>query len=804
MNEHSHKWMKPLVSMLLLGSMAIFSGCGGSDNNTAAVAVESRTDLAHAGEAEFPTGIHYGNTLFDSADKKCQMCHFELYDTWKSSMHAKSWTDGIFQSKYQDYLRIQLSNIEKDTAATGNDGSYGMNTITGAPIVDGLTSSSTLRTQAGGGSSKVCIKCHAPSAYYAGDFNITVTKISSGHADINTSVLAALKSANQSNLAGTGFTTDNPTTVAAVGKNGNLYTATYHIGHVANREGINCATCHSVESIRLMGEAGTSGLDGVRDDGTYTLAKDLSYGPNKTVRYAAGTVLSYDKNASNPHMNGFFSLVGPDVFSNVTDTPQDASMNTAGKVSDGRFTLRSVELNGTASKTHYTGGPFYGPYGITGTANSNTDDDSNRSATSLGEHVFQANDNHFSKNAKALCLSCHQRSAGALDPNTSDLDGFGKNQMELCSTWNGMTSGTDNNWADTASSPKCTKCHMPRLSDKTVLHKWNKPNELFQRDELLTGYFDPADGDGYGETHNPVVGKWMNDHGFIGANKLTGKTVPGSTNWKEKIQSGFDADLTASISSDVLTVDTSLLNKTAHMFPGAHPMRRVLTRVIVTDSTGAMVPYTTATGNSTFENITNTVVPSEIGSTVNKTGTGRGSVSVEYDSNRVVEITGLQADLNGSAVESQRFDATSLIIAGADSTLKDLHVVAGTTKGTAAAVNIIDDTNASTFTRVYGRETGKKYDATSGALDNVSGTFVVRPGFDSNTVPFDNRLVPNEKENYTVTYDVTGKSGITVTYKVYYMLTGANGVFPTGTDGWHNGDSATNRVDEVFTKTVTP
>ena len=41
----------------------------------------------------------------------------------------------------------------------------------------------------------------------------------------------------------------------------------------------------------------------------------------------------------------------------------------------------------------------------------------------------------------------------------------------------------------------------------------------------------------------------------------------------------------------------------------------------------------------------------------------------------------------------------------------------------------------------------------------------------------DNRLSPNETETYTLTYDITGKTGVTVTYKVYYMQKGANGKF---------------------------
>jgi hypothetical protein len=40
---------------------------------------------------------------------------------------------------------------------------------------------------------------------------------------------------------------------------------------------------------------------------------------------------------------------------------------------------------------------------------------------------------------------------------------------------------------------------------------------------------------------------------------------------------------------------------------------------------------------------------------------------------------------------------------------------------------------------------------------------------------------------------------------VYYLLTGANGFFPTGTDGWYEvSNSKTDRIDEVFTKTVNP
>lgn len=75
-------------------------------------------------------------------------------------------------------------------------------------------------------------------------------------------------------------------------------------------------------------------------------------------------------------------------------------------------------------------------------------------------------------------------------------------------------------------------------------------------------------------------------------------------------------------------------------------------------------------------------------------------------------------------------------------------------------------------------------------LDNNSSTnpvFVVRPGFDSNVVDKDTRLSPNETETYTLTYDlsqISDTTGISATYKVYYMQKGANGQFIVDTTGF--------------------
>ena len=83
---------------------------------------ETKTAPPSAAEAEYHTGIGYGNTLFDSADNKCMNCHNELYDTWKSSMHGQSWNDPIFQSKFQDFLRTHLAKIGETKINTAKDG----------------------------------------------------------------------------------------------------------------------------------------------------------------------------------------------------------------------------------------------------------------------------------------------------------------------------------------------------------------------------------------------------------------------------------------------------------------------------------------------------------------------------------------------------------------------------------------------------------------------------------------------------------------------------------------------------------
>ena len=107
---------------------------------------------------------------------------------------------------------------------------------------------------------------------------------------------------------------------------------------------------------------------------------------------------------------------------------------------------------------------------------------------------------------------------------------------------------------------------------------------------------------------------------------------------------------------------------------------------------------------------------------------------------------------------------------------------------------IIDTDDNKYFTRIYGRETGKR----------KAGTHVIRPGFDSNIVA-DNRLEPNEFEKYKIFYDTRNVTWpLTVTYKVYYLKKGGNGKFPTdsATGFLKPGTPAKAAIFEVYSKEI--
>ena len=420
--------------MLVLGTGIVFSlsGCGGGSSTSADTdpapgelgyqtilpdgsieyvdyTGDTRIAPPSAADAEYHTGVDFNHTLFDSADKKCQNCHNELYDTWKGSMHGKSWTDPIFQSKFQDFLRTHLAKIGEDKTAVGG--------ILYAQKEVGVGDKNMFS-----GAAQTCIKCHAPSAYYSGDVQVTVTDLGDA-TDINNTELLALKMENEVNDPN-----GETAVIAANPQTNRIYKATFQIGHEANREGINCAFCHSIETPRLMQSADT-----------YTLANTMRVGPHGPIKADIGDTLIYNTDATDPDMNKFFRLWGPEKPKNYSVLGDATDITNRAK--DGRYSMARKDINGTDGKVHFTGGPFYGPFGVTGISNENETDETNRSAyinpNFADAHLNPAFNgdgsefNHFADHGKALCLSCHQRSAGAAVPGGEDGAG---SFMELCST----------------------------------------------------------------------------------------------------------------------------------------------------------------------------------------------------------------------------------------------------------------------------------------------------------------------------------------------------------------------------------
>ena len=760
----------------------------------------------------------YGNTLFDSADNKCQHCHNDLYDTWKTSMHAKSWKDPIFQSKYQDFLRLQASKI----GATGPTGTYS----TGLPEDDGVTYLKGTIQKAG----QVCVKCHAPTAFYSSDYKIVLTEVGDQNQrdeatypepedDPNTYEYA--KANLQSNLA-PAYNPAIEATVVSMATTGKVYTVSYHIGNSHNREGINCAYCHSMETVRMFND-----MDG--DAGMYTLANNIKMGPIGPIVREEGSLLTYSPDASEPDMNAFFALIGPDKGDVQNTAKTDFLTWDQNKGHDGRYVMKSVKTgcetydnDGKCTSGYYTGGPFYGPFGITGLSNSRDDDLSDRAE--LVKQAFQdavdaadgdkfQSRHQFAAYGKALCLSCHQRSSLMLNPESADggiqVDPDTKvvtsdhQFLELCSTWTAMSDGVGNNFEDTETSPKCQRCHMEPLTTieydpAVVLHKWDDYPNLFTTDDTeLTHHFLPPPPLGKG-TEGPVAEGYLNNHAFMGANtKDFGLT---------KIKTGFEAGLQAKQRGQKIVVNTTLQNKTAHMFPGAHPMRRVLTRLIVTDANGDRLVYRHAKGASEFNDVTNQLAVLE-GNTIMP---GFETVDVKYNKHADVVIQGYTPDFTGQKhVSSQYMDQTKVDWVSPDATVSnsapqctDIHPDTGdcigswVIKGT-TTVKKISDIDAATdhFTRIYGRETGKR------AADS---THVVRPGFDSN-IAADNRLKPNEMEKYTVLYDTKDAVfPLKAEFRVYYLKKGGNGKFPTDPDtGFLGSVTPKDAIYEVARHSVT-
>ncbi len=149
--------------------------------------------------------------------------------------------------------------------------------------------------------------------------------------------------------------------------------------------------------------------------------------------------------------------------------------------------------------------------------------------------------------------------------------------------------------------------------------------------------------------------------------------------------------ISTSVNGNTLTVTTTFTNKTAHMFPGAHPMRRVLSRVIVTDGAGNMIDVASSTGKSTFADIENTVQPLQ-GKVLHDSALS--PVPVNENGSDALDFPGKVADLTGAAVPSQKFDGTPVTIPGTDYTIAKQTVTDGTTTGTVSNAAIVESTDA--------------------------------------------------------------------------------------------------------------
>ncbi len=722
-------------------ALFILSACGSSSTETP-IPDNPRNAKATPGEAEVIANTGYQHTVFDSAKEKCQHCHNDLYDTWNQSGHSVAWKGPIFQGQFQNVVRARLTQLSL------------------APEDEATKMENHKKFK---GRVQFCVKCHAPAAYYSGDIKIDLEEISTGGEALTKAKLAELKTANEDNVVGPGFDPTKPTSVVGFDNQGKVFKSTLHIGHSHNREGVNCAYCHSIETVRMLSADGDDG-------GEYTLAKTL---PNSG--FSAGDTLHYTKDGEDKEMNSFFRFAAAEIYNDYGNTPKVLADFDTNKKSDGRHTMKSIVLG------QHTGGPFYGPFGVTATHNNNASDTVDRGSLLKASFTADPEAQHFEAQSKGLCLSCHQCALGRKNENGHFNTG--------CAIWQ-ANSNFDNAASNTstAESPKCVLCHMERVANKTVLHKWNSPDELFTAADGVTSHFDPEG------TEGPVPEKYLNNHAFM-ATKINNYS-------SVKLKSAVSSTLTATKEDNKVTVSASLFNQTGHFFPGTMPMRRALMRVIATDSTGAKLPLMQASGNSLFEDLVHEVatLPGETILAGHEIVTRKAPVES-------VKFSGQTPDLDGSAVQSQKFgsevvDFVSVHPAGFPGPLGGATPTQQGNglwryQGKIKVRKIVDDAAPTTgFTRIYGYQ----------LISNQAGVNVIRPGIDSTGVEATS-LSPNEREAYTIEFDATGVTGdITITYKAYYMTKGANTQFPTAPDGFLNAEAANEKnllISELFEKTVT-
>ncbi len=681
------------------------------------------------GDAEVIAGKGYRHTMFDSAEDKCQHCHNDLYDTWAKSGHSKAWRGAIFQSQFQGVVRGRINQLDLSTP----DGKKKFK-----------------------GRVKFCVKCHAPAAVYSDDVQITLTELAP-----DPSNLKSLKAEHENNTAGPGFDPESPTSLVWFDAAGKVFKATIHVGNKHNREGVSCAYCHSIETVRMLSDdPAAPGEDG----GRYTLAKNL---PNSGFR--AGDTLHYSRDGESLEMNAFFRFAGPEIYADPANTPKSRDAFDVNKKADGRQTIKSIVPG------QHTGGPYYGPFGVTGTENHNDTDTVDRAALVKPSFLDNPEALHFGDQSKGLCLSCHQCAMGTKNKDSGHFN-------TGCVIWQ-ANSGFDNAASNTSTdtSPKCAKCHMERVADKTVLHKWNQPDVLFTAADGVTPYFDPASGFG------PVAEGYLNNHAFMATQVAAYGPV--------KLESAIDADLEAELEHGAVKVEASIFNKTGHFFPGTMPMRRAIMRVVVTDSTGRKLPMIRATGESEYKDVEHRVatLPGE------RVMPGHEVVTRKAPSQPIV-FTGSQPDLDGGPVESQQFSTGTVpfVSSHPEQILngKPVRQADGTWRfqGDARMRTIVPAETNDHFTRIYGYQVGTELD---------DGTFLLRPGMDANKVVVTS-LSPNEEEEYEILFDASDAVGdITVTYKVYYHTKGASGIFPIGPDGFLSPNAPPQLlISEIYSNSV--
>ncbi|MEE9494707.1 MAG: hypothetical protein V3W04_15210 [Gammaproteobacteria bacterium] len=688
-----------------------------------------RNAAATPGDAEVIAGTGYQHTLFDSAEGKCQHCHNDLYDTWTQSGHSKAWNGPIFQTQFQGVVRGRVNQLDLSSPE-------GKKTFKGRV--------------------KFCVKCHAPAAWYSHDIKIDLEKLADEPSNLKT-----LKAANESNTAGPGFDSSVPTSLVWFDKAGAVYKASLHIGNKHNREGVNCAYCHSIETVRML-NADTNDLGS--DGGQYTLAKTL---PNSG--FSAGDTLHYSTDGNDLEMNSFFRFAAAEIYADYGNTPKTADAFDIDKIFDGRHTIKSIV------EGQHTGGPFYGPFGVTGTQNNNPEDTVDRAALVKQSFLADPESQHFEDQSKGLCLSCHQCAMGTKDKGTGHFN-------TGCVIWQ-ANSGFDDatNHSSTKSSAKCTKCHMERVANKTVLHKWNQPNELFTAADGVSMHFDPDSGVG------PVAEGYLNNHAFMATQIAEYGPV--------KLKSAVSTDLRVKRRGNNIIVNAGIFNKTGHFFPGTMPMRRALMRVIATDSEGNKLPVKYASGKSIYKDVKHHLATLP-GETVPK---GRRIVKRNAPL-QPITFTGQQPDLNGRVYSQQFSTETTHFVSphpGQFAEGKPTQQADGSWRyeGEARIRAIVDSETNDHFTRIYGYQQG---------ADTEDGTFVIRPGMDTNKTVVTS-LSPNEKEKYRIIFDARKAKGkVTIAYKVYYLTKGANATFPTGPDGFLSETApAKLLISELHSKSVT-